>query len=134
MSSIQPAEALRLSWQARRLTLASDAVTKHNIRIQAYGPCVPITKFAGTSFDKSLEKVTAELSERAGQKVETHQTLLKLASTLGAIICTTTSKPERAKQQLLAGALPEFEEEELNELKTAAPEHKRFFKKVFAEE
>lgn len=38
------------------------------------------------------------------------------------------------KEQLLAGAIPELEEDEINELKTAAPEHRRFFKKVFAEE
>lgn len=69
-----------------------------NIAVEAYGPTSPITKFAGTSFDKVLEKVTASVSERAGSKVEGSQVLLHLASTLGAVVITTSGKEWRMKE------------------------------------
>lgn len=67
-------------------------MTKNGIKLQAYGPCVPITKYEGTSFANTLKKVTAAVSERAGKEVANSQVLLKLAATLGAIVITTTGK------------------------------------------
>ncbi|ORY56452.1 alpha-keto ester reductase-like protein [Leucosporidium creatinivorum] len=97
---------------------------QENITVEAYGPTSPITKFSGTSFDKVLEKVTASVSERAGSKVEGSQVLLHLASTLGAVVVTTSGK-----EQLLAGGLPALTEEEIKELTTGAPHHARVFMK-----
>lgn len=109
---------------------ARDTGKKHDIRIAAYGPTCPITKFSGGPFDKTLEEVTAAVSERHGSKVEASQILLKLASQRGALVVTTSGKEWRMKQQLEAGSLPELSQEEIDKLVAAAkPAPQRGFMK-----
>ncbi|GAA5875460.1 hypothetical protein JCM16303_000637 [Sporobolomyces ruberrimus] len=103
----------------------------HNIRLAAYGPTCPITKFSGGPFDKVLEQVTADVSSRhGGDKVEPSQVLLKLASQRGALVVTTSGKDWRMKQQLAAGSLPDLTEQEIESLvKAAQPAPQRGFMK-----
>ncbi|GAA6006431.1 hypothetical protein JCM11491_004955 [Sporobolomyces phaffii] len=104
--------------------------SKYDIRIAAYGPTCPITKFSGGPFDKELERVTAAVSSRHGSKVESSQVLLKLASQRGALVVTTSGKDWRMKEQLAAGKLPELEQEEIDSLvRSAQPAPQRGFMK-----
>ncbi|GAA5947297.1 hypothetical protein JCM3765_001613 [Sporobolomyces pararoseus] len=102
---------------------------KHDIRIAAYGPTCPITKFSGGPFDKVLEQVTEAVSSRHGSKVEASQVLLKLASQRGALVVTTSSKDWRMKEQLAAGSLASLTQDEIDSLTKAAKPHQRGFMK-----
>ncbi|GAA5873309.1 hypothetical protein JCM16303_001088 [Sporobolomyces ruberrimus] len=101
---------------------------KHDIKLAAYSPLAPITKFSGGSFDAALEKVTESVSERAGRKVASSQVLLRLAAQKGFVVVTTSNKEWRMKEQLEAGGLPELTEEEIESLVRAAkPSPQRTF-------
>ncbi|GAA5978442.1 hypothetical protein JCM5350_001169 [Sporobolomyces pararoseus] len=102
---------------------------EHNIRIAAYGPTCPITKFSGGPFDKVLEQVTEAVSSRHGSKIEASQVLLKLASQRGALVVTTSSKDWRMKEQLVAGSLPDLTQDEIDSLTKAATPRQRGFMK-----
>ncbi|GAA5835143.1 hypothetical protein JCM3766R1_006882 [Sporobolomyces carnicolor] len=102
--------------------------TKHGIRLAAYGPTCPITKFSGGPFDAVLEQVTEAISARHGDQVTTSQVLLKLASQR-ALVVTTSGKDWRMKEQLAAGALPDLTEQEVKRLTDAAKPHSRGFMK-----
>ncbi|KAM0749928.1 NADP-dependent D-sorbitol-6-phosphate dehydrogenase [Meredithblackwellia eburnea MCA 4105] len=91
---------------------------EEKIAIAAYAPSLPVTHATGGPIDPVLEKVAAAASEREGKKVEPGQVLLKLASEMGAIVVTTTSKEFRMKEQLAAGAIM-LTDAEIAELKEA---------------
>lgn len=107
---------------------------EHDIKIEAYSPTAPITRFSGGPFDSALEKVSAALSERHGKKVEPSQVLLKLASQRDTIVVTTSTKEWRMKQQLEAGALPALTTEEIQFLtESATPAPQRAFEEHMGE-
>lgn len=105
--------------RVRLLTRFCITVKEENIALQAYGPTSEITKFTGGPIDPVLAAVTSAVSERAGAKVEASQVLLKLASQLGAIVITTSSKEFRMKEQLAAGAIPALSAQEIADLAAA---------------
>ncbi|GAA6027022.1 hypothetical protein JCM8097_006047 [Rhodosporidiobolus ruineniae] len=97
---------------------------KHNIALEAYGPTSSLTKFANDEFSAALDKVAKARNAEPGQ------VLLKLAAQRGAIVITTSSKEERIKQQLAAGALSDLSQDEIDSLiKTAKPAPQRAFMK-----
>ena len=100
---------------------------KHGIRLEAYGPTVPVARNFGGTFETELNKVTSELSEKAGKTVEPSQVMLKLAQQRDAIIVTTSGKDWRMKQQLEAGAIPELSQEQIDGLQKSVMGHKRVF-------
>ncbi|GAA5900273.1 uncharacterized protein JCM6883_002794 [Sporobolomyces salmoneus] len=102
---------------------------KHDIRIAAYGPTCPITKFSGGPFDKALSDVTDAVSSRQGSKVEPSQVLLKLASQRGALVVTTSGKDWRMREQLASGGIPSLTAEEIETLTKAATPTRRHFMK-----
>lgn len=102
---------------------------KEGIRVEAYGPSQPVTKFIGGPIDPVLEKVSKAVSSRAGgNAVSTSQVLLLLASQLGFVVVTTSGKEWRMKEQLSAGGLPNLTDEEIKELLDVSSNyHKRAF-------
>ncbi|KAK4058923.1 hypothetical protein OIO90_000369 [Microbotryomycetes sp. JL221] len=100
---------------------------RHGIIIEAYGPTVPLAKGWGGPFEQELNKVTQDVSSRAGATVEPSQVLLKLAQQRRAVVVTTSGKDWRMKQQLLAGGIPELTDEEIQRLQQAVPGHRRQF-------
>lgn len=104
---------------------------KHDIKLAAYGPTTPLTKFADEGFLTALDKAVQGLASRSGQsKVEPGQVLLRLAAQRGAIVITTSGKEFRMKEQLAAGGLPELTQEEVDALIAAAkPAPQRAFMK-----
>ena len=105
---------------------------KHDIRLAAYGPTTPITKFSGVSqeFNEELEQVTKAVSKRSGQTAQSSQVLLKLASQQGCLVVTTSGKDWRMKEQLAAGGLPDLTQDEIaNLVKSAKPAPQRAFMK-----
>lgn len=111
--------------------IVTPTVKKHDIKIAAYGPTTPLTKFANDGFLAALDKAAQGLAARSGQsKVEPGQVLLRLAAQRGAIVITTSGKEFRMKEQLAAGALPELTQEEVDALVAAAkPAPQRAFMK-----
>lgn len=107
------------------------AVKKHDIKIAAYGPTTPLTRFANDGFSAAFEKARKGVASRGkADKVEPGQVLLRLAAQRGAIVVTTSGKEYRMKEQLAAGALSELSREEMEELVEAAkPEPQRAFMK-----
>jgi len=109
-----------------------DFCAKHDIRLAAYGPTTPITKFSGVSqkFNEELEKITKAVSERSGQQAQSSQVLLKLASQQGCLVVTTSGKDWRMKEQLAAGGFCNLKTDEIDSLVNAAkPEPQRAFMK-----
>ncbi|BGP53819.1 hypothetical protein JCM8202_005593 [Rhodotorula sphaerocarpa] len=104
---------------------------KHDIKIAAYGPTTPLTKFATDGFTAALDKVTKAVASRSTEsKVEPGQVLLRLAAQRGAIVITTSGKEFRMKEQLASGALPDLTQEEIDALVAAAkPAPQRAFMK-----
>jgi diketogulonate reductase-like aldo/keto reductase len=125
----------RLLYSFLKKTVSDRIVTltvkKHDIKIAAYGPTTPLTKFANDGFLAALDKAAQGLAARSGQsKVEPGQVLLRLAAQRGAIVITTSGKEFRMKEQLAAGALPELTQEEVEALVAAAkPAPQRAFMK-----
>ncbi|KAM0751745.1 Aldo/keto reductase [Meredithblackwellia eburnea MCA 4105] len=93
---------------------------KHGIVLEAYGPLTPL-RSAGP-----LDKVLPVLAHSL--KITTGQLLLNWARRKGAVIITTTNKPERAAEVLAVGALPALTPEVIAQIESAAePHHTRTF-------
>lgn len=124
-----PCASLRLNFLL--IFGTSRTVKKHDIKIAAYGPTTPLTKFANDGFMAALDKAAQGLASRSGQtKVEPGQVLLRLAAQRGAIVITTSGKEFRMKEQLAAGQLPELTQAEVDALVAAAkPAPQRAFMK-----
>jgi len=96
-----------------------DCCNEHGIKVAAYSPSSPITKFAGTAVDKATADVAKELSDKTGTSVNPGQVLLKWAQGKGAIVITTSSKTERMKEQVDAGRLPDLTSEQIESIQQA---------------
>lgn len=100
------------------------------IHIAAYGPSIPLVKFAGGPIDPVLDEVTKAVSARAGKEVQPGQVLLKLAQQEGAIVVTTSGKEWRMAEQLAAGAIPELTPDEVVRIhKSGAEKPQRVYMK-----
>ncbi|GAA6061583.1 hypothetical protein JCM10212_004333 [Sporobolomyces blumeae] len=108
----------------------ADYCKQHDIKLAAYGPTTPITKFGGGGFDPVLEKVTKAVSSRTGRDVQASQVLLKWVAQQGVLVVTTSGKDWRMKEQLAAYGIADLTNDEMDELVEAAkPEPQRAFMK-----
>merc|ERR1712072_35314 len=97
-----------------------DFCAEHNIKVEAYGPLGPL-KAPGGPVDPVVEKIAKDLNCSTGS------VLLKWAEAKGALVVTTSGKPERMAEMISAGRLS-LSQAQVDEIQTAGSKmHKRFF-------
>ncbi|KAI0043787.1 Aldo/keto reductase [Auriscalpium vulgare] len=86
---------------------------KHGIVVEAYGSLAPITKTPGGP----LDPVLAAIAKRIGGTPA--QVIFKWVIAKGAVVVTTTSRPERLKEYLAVPELPDLTDAEVASIDAA---------------
>lgn len=101
----------------------------------SYGGLTPIVRAAGGPVDSMVEAARERVEKATGQSIASSQILTKWILQKGALVVTTTSKPDRIKVMLKAIDLPDLTKEEMEAIDKAGAElHKRVYMRyVFGE-
>jgi len=100
---------------------------EQGITIASYAGLVPITKVPGGPVDSVVEAARVRIEKAANQPISASQILTKWLLQKGAIVVTTSSKPDRIKATLKVIDLPDLTTEEVVAIDEAGAKlHKRF--------
>ncbi|KAF8921097.1 NADP-dependent oxidoreductase domain-containing protein [Mucidula mucida] len=96
----------------------------------SYGGLTPIVRASGGPVDSVIAGIVTRLEKESGKPVSPGQVLTKWLIQKGAIVVTTTSKPERIVETLSTPDVPDLTAEEIAAIETEGSKlHKRIFMK-----